>query len=255
MNKKGHLFKSPLPLVVALLYFSVFIFGIMASNSKSTFLNITKDRFTKTPTVLTFGEQLMDFVAIAGPLLFAIAFVFLFFLFDKTPVLSATVMLAAALVALCGITVFVCLNAYNIIETFSELSKSAESKTPKFSQKELKDTLLMILPYHILLIFYAGALTSFTGTIKKEALDKPVKSGGLVAFSVANGLLAIRHLFVLITPSSFTNDYFNKNSINKSGFIFCELSNALCFATVAVFAYLLFRRHKSINAQRKGVTT
>ena len=81
MSTKVRFFQKPLTLIVSILYFSVFIFSTLAAESKSTFLSIIKDRFSKTPFVLTIGEQIMDFANIAAPLLLALAFASLFFLY------------------------------------------------------------------------------------------------------------------------------------------------------------------------------
>lgn len=245
MSTKRQSLQKPLTLVVAILYFSVFIFSTLAADTKANFLNIIKERFTKTPMVLTIGEQIMDFTNIAAPLLLALAFAALFFLHEKFPVLSSTVLLIAALVALSGITVFACLNTYNIIETFNARALAVKSGAEAETLNELTNVLATLISYQLLLIIYAGSIVSFSTNIKKQSTGGHTKSGGAVAFSIANALLAVYHLVTLITPPALTENYFDIHYTNRNLYTYSEISNLLCFATVAVLSFLFARSFKT----------
>ncbi len=236
MTAKRRFLQKPLTLVVAALYFLVFIFSTIAADSKSTFLSALKERFTKTPYVDTFGEQIMDFVFIFAPLLLSVAFLFIFFLHKQLPVLSSTVLLVAALVTLSGITVFVCLNTYNILETFNAHANAVEFAAD--NEPELYNILLTLVPYQIFLIIYAGSLVSFSMNIKGQTLGNKAKSGGAFAFSLANLILAVWHLGMIISPLTFVTNYFNTNALDKGKFIICEVALVLCFAATHIFSLL-----------------
>lgn len=248
MNNKRHFLQKPFTLVVALMFFSVFIFSTISAQSKSTFLNAVKFEFTKTPHVLTFGEQLLDFVMIAAPLFLAFAFAVMFFISKKFPVISSNILLLATLIALSGITVFVCLSAYNIIETFNALSDSKLIEGNEVAQNTFTETLITLIPYHFLLIVYAGSFTSFALGIKKQLLKANDRSIGALVFSISNLLLAIWHLIITINPPAIVTNYFAEPSTNKNQFIFCEISIILCFATVAIFT-LLYHKNRRSNTQ------
>lgn len=246
MSSKQRLLFKPFTLIISILYLATFLFTLTATNAGSTFIHIIKDNFTHTSTVLTFGEQLMDFVAWASPLLLAVSFACIYLLGNKAPRITSALFLISSLVTISGITVFVCLNTYTIIDTFSNLSKLTEYAQDS-SRTFYEQILTSLIPYHILLVFYAGSLANFSLNVKKDLLGASPSKASALSFATANALLAVWHIITLLTPMQYIDNYFTTQFVDKSGFIFTELSAAVCFAAVAVFAFIYSRQNQPEN--------
>lgn len=233
---------------VALLFAVYAAFSIMAITTGSSFLGAVRFKFSKTPGVLTLGEQLIEVFSYLSPLLLAVAFFLIFFLQKKAPKICAVFLSVAILASLSGITLFACLNTYNIMDLFNTLSANTKYIGPEM-KAYYTNTLIVLASYQILLPVFAGTLVRFASGVKKTLLTDTVDTGGALPFAITNLLLAFWHIISLPLSSKLTTEYFQRSNTESTGYYISEITAILCALLMGIFAYIYYLKGKKTNAK------
>lgn len=239
---KTNFFSGYFTLILVVAFVAAFFFSIPSINSDSSFLGAIRYKFSKTPGVLTLGEQLIDCFSYLSPLLLAIAFFSLFCISDKLPSLTCVILSIATLISVAGIALFACLNTYNIIELFNANS-NAKHVGPEM-KAYYTNTLIVLVSYQIVLPIFAGTLVRFICAVRKTILTDTSDTSGTLPFAVANLLLAIWHTLSLGLSSRLMKEYFERTQTDSTFYYVCEIIIILCSLLLGAFAHLYHLKGK-----------
>lgn len=240
--------QAPLTLILSALYFCLFLFALLALDSRCSLLCIINDRFSDTPSVLTIGEHIMNACAVASPLLLGTAFLIICFSKTVYSHIGSRLLLAAAFVAIAGITIFSCLNVYRIIEIFSYLSNNTAYIGD--SLKSYYTTMLIhLICYHVLIIFYAGSISGFALQIKQNNLNNRHRSNALL-FGLSNALLAIWHTIFLLFPIQLIDNYFNKTNVGITNYYLEQVLTIVCYTVAAALGLTLYLKTRNSSTNK-----
>lgn len=241
---------SYLSVIVAVALAVSAVFAIMSIGSGSSFLGAMRYKFSKTPNVLTVGEQLIEVFSYLSPLFLSFAFFLMFFTKEKLPQLKGIVLSIATLITLSGITLFVCLNTYNIIDLFNTLSKNADYTGPEM-KAYYTNTIILLTSYQVLLPVFAGTLVRFVAGVRKTIMTDTVDIGGASAFAITGLALSLWHILALPLSSRLMREYFQHTSTESSGYYMSEIASILCALLTATFAYIYYLKGKEVTKANK----